>query len=222
MSTISQESFNATIDSLYKSTSNNDVWIQTDKNQNLLTSKKSNRFVRILSLLLRIIGIDVYCHVRVNNVADAILKNVKDNDTLMNENDALKLYQVLVWLDKRTKGIHHQSVQKVVDHIRPQLPTNPHSPGELPPTLPNRPSAHTMNKIPQPPQHSKENDTSSAEKSSSSAGKKSPRGFNPLPLQQGEKDKDKLQQFLERQRLKAEAPRTDGQSPDAPTLPPRK
>lgn len=117
---LSQESFDRTINQLEGAINNKGVWIK----DNLQVSKKSGRCVRFLAAILRIIGIDLFSHVRTHTVANAIFKFAQLNKGHLTEANALKLQNTLQWLKSCTGKKYAFTIEKTQAALNGLLSSN--------------------------------------------------------------------------------------------------
>jgi hypothetical protein len=110
---VSPERFNQTINDFQKSIDNKNLWVRDD----LTVRKKANRFVRVLSLILRIIGVDCYKHYRVHNVARQFFVFAQQNMDHLTVDNAKLLSKTLDWLKKRTGKKYETSVEIIKSAI---------------------------------------------------------------------------------------------------------
>jgi len=108
MKIVSQDKFNETINCFDKAVGNKNLWIRDD----LQVRKKACRFVRVLSLILRIIGIDCYRHYRVHNVAYQIFVFAQTNKDHLTVDNAELLIKTLDYLKGRTGKKYGLTVEK--------------------------------------------------------------------------------------------------------------
>lgn len=123
---------------------NKDLWITVDKDNNLQSVKKSGRVIRILSSLLRVLGIDVYSHVRINNVANAVL--LKAQKEGVSEETRDQTISIMNRLNNQAKGKYQNTINeklRVLKGIGPIMP--PRDEETLEP-----PAPVTLNETPKP------------------------------------------------------------------------
>lgn len=113
-----QDAFNAKVQELVTTAADNKKWIHDD----MKCATKTGRFWRVLSSLLRIIGIDVFGHVRVNKVAEKMLDFARLNTDYLNADNAGKLLGVMSKLDQRTHKKYHKTVEYMKLAIKGLLP----------------------------------------------------------------------------------------------------
>lgn len=104
-----QEAFDAKVNELNNASNDNNLWIK----DNMECSTKSGRFFRFIKALFRIIGVDLFGHVRVNKVATNMLELAKNNKDYLNNNNAGLLLGVMSRLDNTTHGKYHTTVENM-------------------------------------------------------------------------------------------------------------
>lgn len=114
MRAVSENSFNNTVNNLHDAINNKNVWIR----DSLQVRKKSCRFVRVLSAILRIFCVDVYCHYRVNKVANQILKFADVNKEHLTADNVKLMIETLDWLKVRTGKKYGRTVEKTKEAIK--------------------------------------------------------------------------------------------------------
>lgn len=106
------------------------------------TQNKPCRFVRILQRMFTVFGVDMFCHIRVNNVAISIFTTANDHKKYLNAESKQLVDDILTKLDEKTKGKHKGIIQMAktamngLDGKTSQGYAAPAKPGVVPPPPP--------------------------------------------------------------------------------------
>lgn len=114
------------------------------------TQNKPCRFVRILQRMFTVFGVDMFCHIRVNNVAISIFTTANDHKKYLNAESKHLIDEILKKLDENTKGKYVNIIQMAKASMNglngkiSQGYAAPAKPGVVPPPPPPPPQNQMM------------------------------------------------------------------------------